>query len=144
MIDWVLIAIYAIAAVYLRPAIIPLIAFTLTMMAGVLNIPQPFIHGIFIAIYLIAVPFSTVKIAWGMVASTIVNLFAVAYFLSPLRLDGFVLYFALAMTMVNLYILFTIFRGVKNGELATLDSVVYIRAINLYHNQALATQVKRR
>ena len=134
---------YAIAATYSRSAIVPLIAFTLTLIVGVWDIPQPFIHGSFIAIYLALIPLSNIKIAWGMLASAIVNFFAVAYFLSPLYLEGFVLYFAFLMTMVNLYILFTIFRSVKNGTLAALDNVVYIRAINLCHNQAFTTSRKR-
>ena len=142
--DWIFIAMYAIAATYSRSAIVPLIAFTLTLIVGVWDIPQPFIHGAFIAIYLALIPLSNIKIAWGMLASAIVNFFAVTYFLSPLYLEGFVLYFAFAMTVVNLYILFTIFRSVTNGESVAMGNTVYIRAVNLCHNQASTTAFKRR
>ena len=134
---------YAIAAVYTRSAIAPLLAFVLSLMVGFADIPQPFIHGGFIAIYLALIPLSNTRIAWGMLASAIVNFFAVAYFLSPLYLDGFVLYFAVLMTMVNLYILFTIFRSVRNGELVALDNVVAFRILNTCHNQTPTTSRTR-
>jgi hypothetical protein len=137
--DWGFIAMYAIAAVYSRSAIAPLLAFVLTLIIGFADIPQPFIHGGFIAIYLALIPLSNTRIAWGMLASAIVNFFAVAYFLSPLYLEGFVLYYATLMTMVNLYILFTIFRSVRNGELVALDNAHAFRVLNTCHNQASTT-----
>jgi hypothetical protein len=141
--DWGFIAMYAIAAVYTRSAIAPLLAFVLTLIVGFADMPQPYIHGGFIAIYLALIPLSNTRIAWGMLASAIVNFFAVAYFVSPLYLEGFVLYFATAMTMVNLYILFTIFRSVKNGELVAMDNVVAFRVLNTCHNQTFTTPRKR-
>ena len=142
--DWLLIAMYAIAGIYSRSAIAPLIAFVLTLMIGLADIPQPFIHGGFIAIYLALIPLSNIKIAWGMLASAIVNFFAVAYFLSPIYLEGFILYFSVTMTVVNLYILFTIFRGVKDGKLAALGDVVIGRAFNPWHVKTFTAAVKRR
>ena len=141
--DWGFIAMYAIAAVYTRSAVAPLLAFVLTLIVGFADIPQPFIHGGFIAVYLCLIPLSNTRIAWGMLVSAIVNFFAVAYFLSPFYLDGFVLYFAVLMTMVNLYILFTIFRSVRNGELVAMGNSAYFRTVNSCHNQAFTTSRKR-
>ena len=135
MIDSLLLVSYLVAALVTRRAIIPALAFALTQLVFVVVATGDVSHMGFLAVYLCLIPLSNTRVAWGMLLSAIVNFMAVAYFLSPLYLEGFALYFAILMTMVNLYILFTIFRSVKSEGSDSVDFLAFGRVMDLCNIQ---------
>ena len=135
MIDVLLLISYLAAAFVTRSAIIPALAFAITQLVFVVVATGNVSHMGFLVVYLCLIPLSNTRVAWGMLLSAIVNFIAVAYFLSSFYLEGFELYFAVLMTMVNLYILFTIFRGVQNGVSSGVDTMVISRALDLCNIQ---------
>ena len=118
-----------------RAGIIPTLAFTMSVFFGQTVEHALAAHIGFAVIYLTLIPLSNTRVAAGMLLSSIVNFVATAYFLSPFYLDGFVIYFATAMTVVNLYILFTIFKGVKNESGSHVDDLIIYRALDLCNIQ---------
>tara|TARA_R110000851_G_scaffold113943_3_gene238790 strand:+ start:827 stop:1066 length:240 start_codon:yes stop_codon:yes gene_type:complete len=79
-----------------------------------------------------------------MIASSVVNLLAVAYFLSNLYIDNYSYYFSFSMTMVNLCILFTIFRSGKSGNLNSGSDIAFTRISNLFNIQTYSKASQRR
>lgn len=122
----------------------PLLAFTATIYINTKGLEPIPLHISFSVVYLCLILLSNTRIAWGMLASATVNLVAAAYYLSDFYLSNDILYYAILMTVVNLCILLTIVKGIKNGELAALDNIVAFRVLDLCHFQIFTTAFKRR
>ena len=144
VIDLTLIALYAIAIRYTSRALVPSLAFMLTIALSFADMPQDALHAGYAAIYLVLIPLSNIKIATGMLMYAIANAAAVFYFLSPFWLEGFTVYFAIAIVVINLVIIFTITRGAKNGQLADVDRLVIFRVLDLCNLQTYTKTDTRR
>tara|TARA_R110000851_G_scaffold235958_1_gene388530 strand:+ start:323 stop:781 length:459 start_codon:yes stop_codon:yes gene_type:complete len=136
VIDLTLVAIYAMAIRCTVKAVVPSIAFILTITLSFVDIPQDVLHVAYAAVYLLLVPFATTKIAYGMLAYAVGNAVTVGYLISSFWLESFALYFAIEMTVLNLVILITIFKGFKNGQLDNVDRIVLFSALDLLNLQA--------
>ena len=135
VIDLTLIAFYAIAIRYTVRAVVPSIAFFATIGLSFANIPQDVLHVAYAGMYLCLAPFASTKIAYGMLAYAVGNAVAVGYLISDFWLESFALYFAILMSVLNLVILLTIFKGFRNGQLDDVDRVVIFRALDLLNVQ---------
>ena len=144
MIDLLLILGYLLAVRFTRLAIMPAVAFLLTVLMSFLSFGMIAQHILFILVYLCCALRSSAKIAYAMIASSVVNLLAVAYFLSNLYIDNYSYYFAFIMTMVNLCILFTIFRSGKSGNLNSGSDIAFTRISNLFNIQTYSKASQRR
>ena len=144
VIDLTLVAIYIIAIRYTVRAVIPSLAFMLTIVLSFVDIPQDTLHVAYAAVYLCLTPFATTKIAYGMLAYAIGNALTIFYLISSFWLESFALYFAITMTVLNLVILLTIFKGFKNGQLDNVDRVVLFSALDLFDIQAHTKTSQRR
>jgi hypothetical protein len=144
VIDLTLVAIYAIAIRYTVKAVVPSIAFILTINLSFTGMQQDVLHVAYAIMYLCLIPFATTKIAYGMLAYAVGNALAVGYLISSFWLENFTLYFAITMTVLNLVILLTIFKGFKNGQLDNVDRVVLFRALDLFNFQAHTKTSQRR
>ena len=144
VIDLTLIGFYAIAIRYTSRAVVPSLAFMLTIALSFADMPQDQLHVGYTAIYLALIPLSNIKIATGMLMYAIANATAVFYFLSPFWLEGFTVYFAISISVVNLCILLTIFRGTKSGQLADVDRLVIFRVLDLCNLQTYTKTDTRR
>ena len=133
--DLLLLACYVLSALFSRSGIVPALAFVMSVLLGQAVENALVAHIGFAVIYLALIPLSNTRVATGMLLSSIVNFVAATYFLSPLYLDSFVIYFAIAMSMVNLYILFTILKGVKNESGSHVDDLIIYRALDLCNIQ---------
>ena len=136
VIDLTLIAIYAIAIRHTVKAVVTSIAFILTIALSFTGMPQDVLHVAYAAVYLGLAPLANAKIAYGMLAYAIGNAVTVGYLISSFWLEDFALYFAITMTVLNLVILLTIFKGFKNGQLDNVDRIVLFRALDLCNLQA--------
>jgi hypothetical protein len=144
VIDLTLIAFYAIAIRYTVKAVAPSVAFILTIALSFVDLPQDVLHVAYAAVYLCLAPFAVSKIAYGMLAYAVGNAVTVGYLISSFWLENFTLYFAITMTVLNLVILLTIFKGLKNGQLDNVDRVVLFRALDLFNFQAHTKTSQRR
>jgi hypothetical protein len=79
-----------------------------------------------------------------MLAYAVVNALALFYFLSSFWFEYFTLYFAASIVVVNLYIIFTIFKGTKNGQLGNVDRIALFSAVDLYNAQTHSKTETRR
>ena len=144
MTDYIFIIAYVFAAGFIAGGVVPAIAFSLTMLLTMFDMSGFALHAGFSVIYLMLIPLSNIRIAWGMLISAVVNLLAAAYYLSSLFLSNDVLYFAISMIMVNLYILSTVFKGVKNGAMAANSDLVINRVMDSCNLQRFTTAQKGR
>jgi hypothetical protein len=143
-IDLTLIAFYAIAIRYTARAVVPSIAFMLTIALSFADMPQDLLHACYAGIYLVLLLLSKTSILNGMLAYAVVNALALFYFLSSLWFEYFTLYFAATIVVVNLYIIFTIFKGTKNGQLGNVDRIVLFSAVDLCNVQTHSKTETRR
>ncbi len=164
IIDLILIGLYAIAVRFTGRALVPAIAFVSTIAFSFIDMdyinyisaaisdflqvaqpdPQSIMHMGYAAIYLSLIPLSNTKVCMAMLLSAIVNAAAAGYFLSSFWLESFDVYFAVSMIVVNLAIIFTVFRGLKNGQSTNVDRVVLFRALGLGNLQTHSKTEKRR
>tara|TARA_R110000850_G_scaffold240800_1_gene365307 strand:+ start:89 stop:550 length:462 start_codon:yes stop_codon:yes gene_type:complete len=144
VIDLILIAIYAIAIRCTVKAVVPSVAFMLTIALSLADIPQDLRHVAYAAIYLCLIPLANAKIAFGMLAYAVGNVVTIGYLISSFWIENFAFYFAITMTVLNLVILLTIFKGFKNGQLDDVDRVVLFRALDLFNLQAYTKISERR
>ena len=134
---------YVGAALHCRAALVPSIAFCVVMVIAQLEIQQAIIHAASTVCYLALIPISPNRVLWGMFASLIVNFLAAFYFVSPAYLVDFEVYFMTAMIVINLYILLTIFTGVKDAKPYALGDTASVSYMDLQHIQTHTTQNKR-
>ena len=164
IIDLILIGLYAIAVRFTGRALVPAIAFVSTIAFSFIDMdyinyisaaisdflqvaqpdPQSIMHMGYAAIYLSLIPLSNTKVCMAMLLYPIVNSAAAGYFLSSLWLESFNVYFAGLMVVVNLAIIFTVFRGLKNGQSTNVDNIVLFRALDLCNLQTHSKTEKRR
>jgi hypothetical protein len=154
VIDVLLILGYLLAFRFTRLATMPAVAFLLTVLISFLPFEMVSQHILFILVYLGCALLAPTKIAYAMIASTIVNLLATAYFLSDklptnyflsnLYLSNYSYYFASCMVVVNLCILFTIIRSGKSGEHTISSNLVFTRLSNLFNVQTYSKTSQRR
>ena len=135
IIDLILIGLYAIAVRFTMRALVPAIAFVSTIAFSLIDISQAALHVGYASIYLCLILLSNTKVALIMLLYPIVNAAAAGYFLSSLWLESFDVYFAVSMIVVNLAIIFTAFRGLKNGQFTDVDNIVLFRALDLCNLQ---------
>ena len=134
-VDFALIGLYAIAVRFTRRALVPAIAFVSTIAFSFIDISQAELHMGYVVIYLCLILLSNTKVALIMLLYPIVNVAAAGYFLISFRLESFNVYFAVLMIVVNLAIIFTVFRGLKNGQSNDVDRIVLFRALDLCNIQ---------
>ena len=154
MIDWIfanvatlinigLALLYAIAFRLSVKGLVPVLAFMATIGVGYIYLSPELLHLLFMAVYLIAGLLVSTSIAKGFAASAAANLIASGYYLSSFYLANDFLYFATTMVVINLYILFTIFKGARNGEVDTMDNLVGVRLLTLSFRKAFAKTESR-
>ena len=131
VIDLTLIGFYAIAFRYTSRAAVPFIAFILTIALSFADMPQDQLHVGYAAIYIALCIFATPYVALAMLAYAPANAAALFYFLSSFRLEYFTLYFAIAIVVINLCIIFTIFKGVRSEQLDNVDHTVLTCTLDL-------------
>jgi hypothetical protein len=117
VIDFLFFALYAVAVRLTNGAVIPAIAFLVSSIIFYIDGNIIYSHLVYAVIYLALIPFAKTPVAFGMLASSAINLLAALYFASPLYLDNYPLYFLIAMIGINTYILISIYRGLEDGEL---------------------------
>jgi glycerol-3-phosphate acyltransferase PlsY len=144
VIDLLLILGYLLASRFTRLAYMPAVAFLVTVLISFLPLEMVTQHILFILIYLCCALLSSTKIAYAMLASTVVNVLATAYFLSSFYIDNYSYYFAFSMTVVNLCILFTIIRSGKSGEHSSNNDLAFTRVSNLLNIQTYSKTSQRR
>jgi hypothetical protein len=142
-VDYLLLSLYLIALVLTRHALAPLLAFGITMYISSYGLPTHINHIAFSAVYLFLIPMSNVRVGYGMLASSIANAIAVGYFLSPVYFNSYPAYFLTVMTVVNLYILLTCCKAVRDGELFAMDDLVYTRVMDTCNFQTSTKACKR-
>ena len=116
-------------------AVAPAIAFFLTVLLAEAGMGMILQHSLFVVVYTVCALFASYKIGYAMLLSTVVNCMCVAYFVFPLHLVNYEAYFLCAMTVVNSVILFTILKGVKNGDGDRVDTSLFSRIFNLLNLQ---------
>ena len=141
--DLALLAMYVAAVRFSKNAAVPCLAFIVTLAISFIDMPLFFTHALYAAVYLVSIPLSNIKVAFPMLASSVVNFLAAFYFVSPAYLVDFEVYFMTAMIVINLYILLTIFRGVKDGKPYALGNTASGSYMDLQHIQTHQTQNKR-
>jgi len=144
IIDLILIGLYAVAVRFTRRALVPAIAFVATIAFSFIGMSQVALHMGYASIYLCLILLANTKVATTMLLSAIVNVAAAGYFLSSLWLESFNVYFAVSMVVVNLAIIFTAFRGLKNGQYTDVDNIILFRALDLCNLQTHTKTEKSR
>jgi hypothetical protein len=142
--DLLLILGYFLAFRFTRLAVMPAVAFLLTMLITTLSLDMVLQHVLFILIYLLFALFSSTNVAYAMLASAVVNVLSTAYFLSNVYIADYSYYFAFSMTVVNLCILFTIIRSGKSGKHNSSGDIVFARLSNLFNLQTYTKTSQRR
>ena len=122
----------------------PAIAFVATIAFSFIDMSQAAMQGGVAVIYLILIPLSNTKVVLPMLLSAIVNAVSVGYFLSSFYLENFPVYFAVLMVVVNLVILLTTFKGLKNGKYTDVDRIVLFRSWDLCNLQTHSKTENRR
>ena len=136
VIDSVFIIAYLVMMRQSPTAFAPAIAFLLTSLIAYIDVSMILQHSIFIIIYTVCALFASAKIAYIMLVSTIINYITVVYFLFNLHIQNYENYFLTCMIIVNIIILYSIIKGVKNGSDNIVDSSVFSRVFNLLNLQA--------
>ena len=144
MIDFLFFALYAVAVRITNSAVIPAIAFLLSSIIFYIDGNIINSHLAYAAIYLALAPFARTQIAFGMLASSTVNLLASCYFVSSLYLDNYPLYFLTTMIVINAYILISIYRGLPNGKLGDIYRNNYNCRLDIGDVQAFKKKSERR
>ena len=144
VIDLTLIAFYMIAIRYTARAVVPSIAFMLTIALSFVDMPQETLHAGYAGIYLCLLLFAKTSLLNGMLTYAIINTLALFYFLSSFWFEHFALYFAISIIVTNLCIIFTIFKGTKNGKFRDVDRAVFFSAVDLCNLQAHSKTDPRR
>ena len=129
--DLILIALYAIAIRLTRRAVAPSLAFVLTIAFSFISMSNAALHVGYACLYLCLIPLANTRTASLMLISAIVNAASACYFLSSLWLEYFPVYFACAMIVINLCIIFTIFKGVRSEQLDNVDHTVLTCTLDL-------------
>ena len=162
--DLILIGLYAVAVRFTMRALVPAIAFVSTIAFSFIDMdyinyisaaisdflqvaqpdPQSIMHMGYAAIYLSLIPLSNTKVCMAMLLYPIVNAVSAGYFLSSFYLENFPVYFAVSMIVINLVILLTTFKGLKNGKYTDVDRIVLFRALGLGNLQTHSKTEKRR
>ena len=135
MIDFIFIVAYLVMIKFTKLAYAPAIAFFLTVALSIYDMNVILQHSLFIIIYTVCALFASVKIGYAMLLSTIINFISVAYFLSDVYFYSYETYFLTCMIIVNIIILYSIIKGVKNGNDNIVDSSVFSRLFNLLNLQ---------
>ena len=143
-VDLILIGLYAIAVRFTGRALVPALAFVATIAFSFMDMSQAALHVVYASIYLCLILLANTKVALIMLLYPIVNAAAAGYFLSSLWLESFNVYFAVSMVVVNLAIIFTVFRGLKNGQYTDVDNIILFRALDLCNLQTYTKTEKRR
>ena len=143
-VDLILIGLYAIAVRFTGRALVPALAFVATIAFSFMDMSQAALHVVYASIYLCLILLANTKVALIMLLYPIVNAAAAGYFLSSFWLESFNVYFAVLMFVVNLAIIFTVFRGLKNGQSTNVDNIVLFRALDLCNLQTYTKTEKRR
>ena len=133
MIDFILIIAYLSMLGATRLAAAPALAFIATVLIYQLGLEMALQHTLYILTYILCAPFTSVKIGYAMLASAVVNLLSVAYFLLPVYLNSYTAYFIISMLVVNLLILFTIWKGLKNGDICSSGGFSFTRFTNIFN-----------
>ena len=144
MIDFLFFALYAVAVRITNSAVIPAIAFLLSSIIFYIDGNIINSHLGYAVIYLALIPFAKTPAAFGMLASSVVNLLAACYFVSSLYLENYTLYFLTAMIVINLYILISIYRGLPNGKLGDIHCNDYNCSLDIGNVQAFEKKSERR
>jgi hypothetical protein len=134
--DIALVCIYLIMIRVSVLAVAPAIAFLLTVLIAEIEMGMILQHSLFIVIYSVCAMFASSRIGYAMLLSTLVNCLCVAYFVLPVYVQSYETYFLASMTVVNLVILLTILKGVKNGASDRFDTSLFSRLFNLFNVQA--------
>jgi hypothetical protein len=142
-VDLLLLVAYTALCFKYKAAIVPLLAFSATVIIGS-EVSTPIItHAGFAIMYLLLTPLASTRVLWGMLASAVVNFIAACYYFSNVYLEYDTVYFMVLMIMINLYILLTIFTGVKDGKPYALGDTASVSYMDLQHIQTHQTQNKR-
>ena len=144
MIDLLFFALYAAAIRLTSSAAIPAIAFILSSLIYYVDASMIFRSVLYAVVYLALTPFAKTPIAFGMLASSVVNLLAALYFVSPLYLYNYPLYFLMAMIGINTYILISVYRGLPNGKLGGIYRNNYNCRVDIGNVQTFKEQGERR
>ena len=144
MIELLLFALYAVAVRLTNIAAIPAIAFIVSSLISYTSVNMAYSHLAYSVVYLALIPFVKTPIGFGMLASSIVNLFAACYFVSSAYLDNYTLYFLTAMIVINTYILISIYRGLPNGKLGDIHRNNYNCRLDIGNVQAFEKKSERR
>ena len=124
-------------------AVAPAIAFLLTVLLSSIEMSMILQHSLFIVVYTVCALFSSSKIGYAMLLSTVINCLCVAYFVFPVYVENYESYFLAAMIAVNSIILLTIIKGVKNGDSDRINTSIFSRFFNL-HNIPTHTKAGQR
>ena len=135
MIDVIFIAVYLTMIMITRLAIAPALAFFLTVFITTLDFNGVIQQTLFIATYTACSLFASPKIGYTMLASTVINFMSVVYFLFELYLQNYETYFLTCMIIVNIIILYSIIKGVKNGSANSYNSSIFSRVFDFLNLQ---------
>ena len=144
MIDLLFFALYAVAIRLTSSAVIPAIAFIVSSLISYIDASMVYSHLSYAVVYLALIPLAKTPIAFGMLASSIANILAACYFVSSLYLDNYTLYFLTAMTVINAYILISIYRGLTNGKMGDIHRNNYNCRLGIGDVQIFKEQGERR
>ena len=144
MIDLLFFALYAVAVRLTNGAVIPAAAFLASSLIFYVDASILYRSIFYAVIYLALIPFAKTPVAFGMLASSAVNLLAALYFVSPLYLDNYPLYFLIAMIGINTYILISIYRGLPNGKLGDIYRNNYNCRLDIGDVQTFKKKSERR
>jgi hypothetical protein len=141
--DIALVCVYLILIRVSVLAVAPAIAFLLTVLIANIEMGMILQHSLFVVVYTVCAIVASSKIGYAMLLSTVINCLCVAYFVFPMHLDNYEAYFLVVMTTVNLIILLTILKGVKDGDFYRFNASIFSRFFNL-HNLPTHTKAGQR
>ncbi len=133
--DIALVCIYLIMMRVSVLAVAPAIAFFLTVLLAEIEMGMILQHSLFVVVYTVCALSASYKIGYAMLLSTVVNCVCVAYFVFPVYLVNYEAYFLYIMLVINSVILFTIIKGVKNGDGDRINTSLFSRVFNLLNLQ---------
>jgi hypothetical protein len=141
--DIALVCVYLILIRVSVLAVAPAIAFLLTVLIANIEMGMILQHSLFIVVYSVCAMFASSRIAYAMMRSTVINCLCVAYFVFPVYLENYESYFLASMVLVNIVIIISIIKGVKNGDSDRINTSLFSRFLNL-HNLPTHTKAGQR
>ena len=146
--DLLIVVAYLIAVIATRAGFSPALAFVLcagfTLTPYYDYVPAAACHAIYTIIYLALALAATKRTALAMIACATLNWLAGLYYLTPFAFSFDVITFSVSSLAVNLYIIFTMFRGLKDGEDNAVDNTCAHRVFDLRDYQTHTAADTRR